>query len=188
MSMDFSEIDKRVASLESQWTLARAQYKAEGAAVAQAEEALQDALEAQALIQDVAQGVQQQAHQRITQIVSRCLAAVFDDPYEFKIHFTQKRGKTEAEIVFVRRGNELRPTDGAGLGTVDIAAFGLRAAALCLSRPQRRRLLVMDEPFKHLRQNYDRVALMIETLAEELGIQFVLINQKEIEIGKVYRL
>ena len=82
------------------------------------------------------------------------------------INFLQKRGKTEAELVFVRDGKELSPTDGAGLGACDVAAFSLRAAAICLSRPGRRRLLVLDEPFKHLSEEYREAAVGARSVSE----------------------
>lgn len=176
--------------MEEEYAQAVARVKDEKKALAAAEEAYEDAQAAQALVQEVAQHVQQQAHVRISAIVSKCLAAVFDEPYEFKVNFLQKRGKTEAEIVFVRDGHELRPTENAGLGVCDVAAFALRAAALCLSRPQKRRVLILDEPFKHLSVNFrERVAEMVDMLSNELDIQFIMTTHyEEHHLGKVVKL
>ena len=55
------------------------------------------ALEAQALVQTVAEAVQRKAHEQVASVVSRCLEAVFGtSAYEFKIDFQKARGKTEA--------------------------------------------------------------------------------------------
>ncbi len=152
---------------------------------------LRHARQAQALAQRVAAGVQAAAHSQIAAVVSRCLTAVFGpETYQFKIAFEQKRGRTEARLLLTRGGLELDPLDSAGGGVVDVAAFALRLAALVLERPARRRLLCLDEPWKHLSTEY-RPALreLVEVLAREMGVQFLLITHSpEFEIGKVVRL
>lgn len=133
--------------------------------------------EAQQIIQVVSVAVQQEAHDKIASVVSRCLETIFDEPYEFKIAFERKRGKTEAVLTFVRGGMVLSdPLNEAGGGVIDVAAFALRLACLVLERPVRRRLLVLDEPFSGIRgqQNRQRMRGLVETLAEEFGVQFIL--------------
>jgi ABC-type Fe3+/spermidine/putrescine transport system ATPase subunit len=82
------------------------------------------------------------------------------------------------------------PLDATGGGVCDVAAFALRVACLMLSQPPKRRLLVADEPFRFVSEEYrPAVRQMIETLADELGIQFILVTHAtEFEIGKVVRL
>jgi DNA repair exonuclease SbcCD ATPase subunit len=146
--------------------------------------------QAQQLVQEVAQHVQQQVHNRIASVVSRCLKAVFDEPYEFKIHFERKRGRTAARLVFVRDGMEIVPMQGSGGGVLDVAGFALRIACLVLARPKVRRLLVLDEPFKFVSSEYrERVRDLLETLAEEMGIQFVMVTHiPELQTGKIVRV
>lgn len=149
----------------------------EKTALAATQQHLADIQTAQSILQQVAQSVQQQAHDRIASVVSRCLQAVFDeDAYEFRIHFERKRGRTEARLVFIRNGHELSPQSGSGGGVQDVAAFALRLACLMLRKPSGRRLLVMDEPFRfvHSPVYRERVREMIETLAEEMDFQFVI--------------
>lgn len=159
-------------------------------ALIEAESQLELTEQAQALLQSVAQQVQQNAHNQIAGVVSQCLEAVFENPYAFKIHFERKRGKTEARLAFERGGNEVDPMEGASGGIKDVGALALRLACLVLSKPRLRPLVVLDEPFKGLwRTTRPRVAEMIETLADELGFQFIIVTQiEELEIGKVIRL
>lgn len=154
--------------------------------------ALQLALEA---AQGIAQDVQQQAHKRIASVVTRCLAAVFDDPYEFRLDFDRKRGKTEARMVFSRDGLESDdPTNEIGGGVIDVAALALRLSAVMLVKPARRRLLVLDEPFRNVRGrgNRKRVRKMLTELATECGFQFVLNvdadSYPEFALGKIVDL
>ncbi len=152
-----------------------------------ATEARMAAEKAQQIIQDVAGRVQQVAHDRVAGVVSRCLEAVFDDPYSLKITFDQKRGKTEARLTFVRGELELDPLEESGGGVVDVAAFALRLASLLHARPQRRRLLVLDEPFKHVAINVmPKVGALLLSLAKDLNVQFVIVtHSKHLHVGKV---
>lgn len=151
----------------------------------------QHSLEAQLILQEIAQKVQQQAHTQISKIVSKCLKTVFqDDAYNFQIKFLKRRGKTEARLVFVRNGKEIDPVSAAGGGVIDVASFALRLAALLLSTPRRRRLIVADEPFRCLSRDYaPRVRELLETLSRELGIQMILVTHSELlACGKVIRI
>lgn len=135
-------------------------------------------LEALQICQVTAQAVQQQVHSRLASVVCRCLSTIFDEPYTFDLRFEMKRGRTEAVLVFIRDGIELRnPQDEAGGGVVDVAAFALRLAALMLARPQSRRVLVLDEPFRFLSAEYrPRVSALLTTLAAELGCQIIMVT------------
>lgn len=181
----------RLDRLLSEYEHAKRQVGEEARTLEKSRERVADVLEAQKLVQGVAEAVQHQAHQRIASVVSRCLETVFgDDAYEFRINFEQKRGKTEARLLFVRDGVEMDPTDACGGGVVDLAATSLRLACLILSRPQRRRLLVLDEPWKHLSAEY-RPAMreLVVALSKEMGIQFIIVtHSSEFRIGKVVEL
>lgn len=147
----------------------------------QVKQKIKNLTQAQEIAQLVAKTVQQRAHEKIARVVSRCLAAVFDDPYEFQIHFVSRRGKTEAEPIFVRDGYEYSdPQNDCGLGTVDVAAFALRLSCLTLSRSHPRKLLLLDEAFRFVSVEYrDQVRTLLETISEEMGVQIVLITHDE---------
>jgi hypothetical protein len=146
------------------------------AALTVAEARVVELSEAQRVILAVSQAVQQKAHGRVAGIVGQCLRAVFDDPYQFDIVFERKRGRTEARLVFKRRGHEVDPTEEGGGGVVDVAAFALRVACLVLTRPAIRPCLILDEPFKHLNgaEYQERAAAILHALAEEMNIQIIL--------------
>jgi DNA repair exonuclease SbcCD ATPase subunit len=144
--------------------------------------------EALAVAQSASQHIQTLAHDRIASLVSKCLKAVFGDAaYEFRILFDKKRGRTEARLVFARNGAEIDPTAAAGGGAVDVAAFALRLSCLMLHRPPLRKLLVLDEPFRCLSEDYKPAArALLERLSAELGVQFVIVtHDKEFKIGTV---
>ena len=145
---------------------------------------------AQSIAQLVAQAIQQRAHNQIAGVVSKCLEIVFDEPYVFKIKFEQKRGRTEAQLVFEREGLEVDPLTASGGGVVDVASFALRLSCLMLSKPKLRRVLIMDEPFKFVSEEYrENVKNMLEQLSHEMGIQLIFVTHiPELVTGKIVRI
>ena len=136
-----------------------------------------DIEKAQIIIQSVAKDTQNQITEHISDLVSMALAAVFPDPYEFNIEFVEKRGKTEAEISFIRNGEKINPMQASGGGAVDIASFALRVALWSLQRPKTSNTIILDEPMKFLSKNMiDKAGEMIKLLSEKLKIQFIIVT------------
>lgn len=179
-------IDRSLADLR----VAELSVKREKKELAESKINLLDALEAQKVLQGVAQTIQTKAHEKIAGIVSRCLSAVFEEPYQFKIIFEQKRGKTEARLIFIQGEHEVDPMSASGGGVVDVAAFALRLSALLLSKPRLRKILILDEPFRFVSVSYrSQVGDIMAKLSEELGVQIIMItHQEEMKIGKVIEL
>ncbi len=148
---------------------------------------------AQVIAQHVAQTIQQQAHTRISKVVSRCLETVFDgeENYGFKIRFERKRGRTEAVLVLTEDGNEIDDIfHGQSGGIVDVASFALRLACILLAKPKLRKIVFLDEPFKFVSDKYlDNVRSMLDGLAKDFGFQFVMVTHiTALQTGKVIAL
>lgn len=143
-----------------------------------AEQAYRDALKAREVINIVAKDTEQQLEMRITNIVTMALAAVFPDPYEFKLVFNERRNQTEADLLLVRNGEELSPVDGAGGGVLDVVSFALRIAVLLMSGY--RRVIILDEPFRHLSADLQsKASEMMKMLSDKLGIQFIMVSHED---------
>lgn len=163
--------------------------KEEKAALREAHDNVKAASVAQGLVQEAALQVQNQVHHQLAAVVSKSLATVFSDPYQFSIKFERKRGKTEASLVFKRGELELEdPATEAGVGQVDVAALALRLACLMLMRPRKRLCLILDEPFKNVNgeMNRKRAAELLLSLARSLKCQIIMSTGYEwLKIGKV---
>lgn len=148
--------------------------------------------EARTIAQEVARAVQERTHEKIAGVVTRCLRAVFPNPYEFKIVFESKRGKTDARMVFTRDGKEFDPADGVGGSVLDVASFALRLACLGLQKPRRRKVIFIDEGFRgvsELEDNKERLRELLVTLAEELKFQIVMVTHDDgLKAGKIISL
>jgi len=181
---------KRVNKILADARLHRARFKQNKRDTKKAKAHHENAVTAAGIIQNVAAEIQQSAHESVAAIVSRCLDAIFDEPYAFQIHFERKRNRTEARLTFERDGVEADPLTASGGGVVDVAAFALRLASLCLSRPAKRRVIVLDEPFKFLSVQYrPRIRELLEGLAKDLNVQFIMVTHLEdLEMGRVLDL
>jgi len=170
---------------------ARDAVRNEKTALEVASKQVQNTEQAQQILQQIAQTLQNIAHQKISSVVSRCLEAVFpDEGISFHIEFEKKRGKTEAVLLFIKDGEPVDPLSGSGGGCVDVAALALRLACLALAQPKARQLLVGDEMFKGVSPDYrPLVPVLLETLSKELNMQFLLTtNFPEYVVGKEVEL
>ena len=106
---------------------------------------------ARAIIQVVAKETQETVEERISNLVSLALSSVFPDPYEFKLRFVLRRNKTEADLIFIKRGNEGNPIDVGGGGVLDVTSFALRVAVWSIKPTNN--VFIQDEPFHFLSRN-----------------------------------
>ncbi len=153
----------------------------------------QDKLEsesAQKILQIVAKQTQDQIIFHISDIVTLALNSIFDEPYQFKLDFVEKRGKTEAELYFLRNDVKIDPLTASGGGVVDIASIALRIALWSLSN--RNNTIILDEPGKFISKNYiNRVAEMLKMLSEKLNLQLILvthINELKEKADKIFEV
>ena len=135
--------------------------------------------EAREIIRKVGMSTQQELQFHITDIVSLALDSVFDNPYKFSVDFVQRRNKTECDLYFVRDGNKIDPLTASGVGAVDVASFALRIASWSMARPRTRNVIILDEPFRFLSENYqEQASLMLKEISQRIGIQLIIITHE----------
>lgn len=136
-----------------------------------------DLQEALIVLQTASTLIQTKVHGRIAEVVTHCLAAIFPDPYECRITFDPKRGKTEAIISLWRDGAEFNPMNDVGCGVLDVVTFALRVCAITLQQPPVRKIMIADEPFKWVSEAYrPAVRDMMERLSKDMGFQFIIVT------------
>jgi len=137
-------------------------------------------LKARLIIQRVAEGVQKNLEERVSNLVSMALQVVFpDDPYKFQLEFVQRRSKTECDVWFVKRGKKMHPMACSGGGPKDVASFAARLAFWSLKKDSRP-VIIADEPFKFLHSPVyqDNCSEMINELSKRLGIQMIIVSDQ----------
>lgn len=136
------------------------------------------ALRAQAFLTEVSRECQVKFQKRIAGLTSFSLNSVYDSPPEFIINWEQRRGVTEADLLFKEYGETYVPEDGSGFGAIDVAAFGLLVTGLALN--PNRPTLILDEPFKHVSPDLqNRVSELLSTVAKDLNLQIIMVSHAE---------
>ncbi len=136
--------------------------------------------ESRVIIQTVAKATQKQLEYNISSIVTLALESVFEKGYSFVVDFVQKRGKTECDILIEKDGNRISPMDSNGGGLVDLVAFALRISLWSLKEKKTRNTIILDEPFVALSKDLQtKASLLIKTLSEKLGLQFIIVSHEE---------
>lgn len=136
--------------------------------------------QAREIIREVGLKTQQELEYHISDITSLALNSVFDDPYELKTQFIERRNKTECDLLFERNGEVFDPVTASGGGAVDVAAFALRIASWVIATPRSRSVMILDEPMRFLSQKYQESASqMMKELSDRLGIQFIIVTHEQ---------
>lgn len=132
-----------------------------------------EACEARAHLQLVAKKTQQELEYHISDMVTKALAATFDDPYTFNVEFVLRRDKTEADRIWSLNGEQYQPNGG---GVRDVSAFALRLSMWKL-QGKGTPVLILDEPGKHCDKNLlVRFSALFAQVSKQLGIQIIMVS------------
>ena len=135
--------------------------------------------QAREVVRSVGLSTQNQLSFHLSDIVSMALDSVFDDPYTFQADFVNRRQKTECDLFFKRGENRIDPLTASGVGAVDVATFALRIASWSMASPRTRNVIILDEPFRFLSENYqEKASLMLHEISQRLGIQCIVITHE----------
>ena len=170
-----TDIVERARAIIAKYEVAEQTLDNAEQALSQAERAYQNELEAREVLKQVALSTQAGLEFQISSLVTAALAAVFPDPYEFKIKFVERRNRTECDVIFSKNGEDYDPKEASGGGPLDVASLALRLAYWSLRR--NRRTFVLDEPFKHVSAGrHEKVSSMLKMLSTQLGIQIIMVT------------
>lgn len=110
------------------------------------------------LFQQTAEFGREQAKGQIEDITTKCLQFVFERDIEFLIEFVERRGNIEADFYlssyFDGVAIKTKPEISHGGGVVDILSLALRFAFLEHQDPPLDGPLFLDEPGKHVSDDY----------------------------------
>lgn len=110
------------------------------------------------LFQKTSQFAREQAKIQIETIVTKCLQFVFESNVKFVIEIEELRGKANAEFYVVNEIDDMiiktKPELSRGGGVVDIVSLALRIAFLQIHKPGIQGPLILDEPAKHVSEDY----------------------------------
>lgn len=152
------------------------------------EEDGQDLLETLEFGQLCAQTVKRNLSERFSDLITEGLRFIFEEPYTFETTIEVSRGYPSATFTLVLpNGARLDPLNAQGGGVVDVLSLLLRLVFLGLRVPNAP--LLLDEPLKHLSQNYFKRALsFLDEYSRETGRQIIMVSHKEVTTGRRLRV
>lgn len=167
----FQESKARKSLLEEQLLGLRAEYQSQKNREEHGEKA-------RIIFQTVAKKTQSNLEYHISKLVTTAIRSVVPYDIEFIVRFEERRNKTECDLLFKEYGVEYRPIDGAGFGSVDVAAFAVRIAFWSLKK--NRASMVLDEPFRNVSPDLQyKVSDMLQMISSKLGIQIIMVSHQE---------
>jgi DNA repair exonuclease SbcCD ATPase subunit len=141
---------------------------------------LEKTIKARTIVQTVARATQEKIEFHISNLVTMALAAVFPEPYEFKLSFVERRNASEADLIFSKNGNEISDILAYGGGGIaDVANFALIISLWALKKT--RPTFITDEPLKFLHSPIyqEKASIMMKMLCDKLGIQLVIVSDQQ---------
>ncbi|MFO7819779.1 MAG: ATP-binding protein [Halanaerobacter sp.] len=136
-------------------------------------------------LQQVSDHARQQAKEQIEALVTQALQFVFGEEFSFEVEIEEKRSRPAAEFYVVSEYGEEkirnRPQDARGGGVVDVVSLALRVAVLqTFSRPKILGPLVLDEPAKHVSEEYiTRITKFLKNVSEMYARQIIVVTHQQ---------
>lgn len=190
---DFSRLDQAVAGLRDHYNRRRGEQDA----ILRKKKTVEDRLEekrhdidklqqVKILLQESAVFAREQARRQIETMVTNALQFIFGDgDMQFRVTIDEVRGRAEGEFLVVSTyGGEIpvetRPQDARGGGVVDVISLALRAALLHANKPKLDGPIILDEPAKHVSDEYSRqVAEFLKQLSTAFGRQIIMVTHNQ---------
>ncbi len=133
------------------------------------------------LFQKTSEFAREQARSQVESLVTNCLQYIFENNTEFKIEIEELRNKPSAEFYVVTKENNMmiktKPELSRGGGVVDIISLALRIAFLQIHKPKIQGPLILDEPAKHVSEDYIfNVADFLKKTSEMFDRQIIIVT------------
>lgn len=138
----------------------------------------------------------EQAKVQIESLVTKCLEYVFNTNIKFSIEIDELRNKANAEFYIITEVDDMiiktKPEQSRGGGIVDIVSLALRIAFLQIHKPPLEGPLLLDEPAKHVSDEYIyNVGDFLSQTSQMFNRQILMVthNQHLASLGnKVYNV
>lgn len=190
--MNAFELSNKVSEFKGRLWTAQKSLETANSDLAKSKSDLEAANGLKAVIQQVAKETQDKLRLRFEAIVQACLDAVFPNTYKFMMEFVSRRGQVEVDMWLDHDGTRMDPLDSNGGGVVDVMSISLRLCCLTLSTNSK--LLLLDEPFGHLRgEARERLGELLSIISEKLNVQIFMVGDvagnvvrgKEFRVSKI---
>lgn len=138
-------------------------------------------LQARLLLSESSKFAKEQIKYQLENLVTHGLQYVFGEDKRFEIEIVESKNKTEAEFYVVSQIDSAeiknKPQEARGGGVVDIVSLILKVAILQSYSPQIEGPLILDEPAKHVSDEYiEKVGEFIQQITQYFGRQVIMVT------------
>ena len=138
-------------------------------------------LQARLLLSESSKYAKEQIKYQLESLVTHGLQYVFGEDKRFEIEIIESKNKTEAEFYVVSQLDNFeiknKPQEARGGGVVDIVSLILKVAILQSYSPQIEGPLILDEPAKHVSDEYiEKVGEFIQQITQYFGRQVIMVT------------
>ncbi len=167
--------EQRINSIEAYKTILEQNIEKKKDILKEHQQEQKNAIEAKIILQIAAKNTQSNLEFHFSNIVTKALHVVFDDPYKFVPEFIERRNKTECDLWLIRDDQKLRPKFAVGGGVRDIIAFALRLSYWKIEKSSP--IIILDEPFKNLSRNLIPKAInILRFLSNKFNLQMIIVT------------
>lgn len=129
--------------------------------------------------------VQSNFKEAVESLVTMAIRSIFNRPFDFKLKFEEKRNQMEAHPIIEEKINEDNKRiyknleDDLGGSILDIIGFVFNIIIFSLSSPQKRNVLLLDEPFKFTGALAILAGKVLREISQKRNIQFIIVTHDE---------
>lgn len=133
------------------------------------------------IFQKTSEFAREQSKKQVETLVTKCLQYVFETNIEFVIEIEEMRNKANAEFYVINEVEDTiiktKPELSRGGGVVDIISLAIRIAFLQIHKPQIQGPLILDEPAKHVSEDYIfNVGEFLRQTSEMFNRQIIMVT------------
>ena len=187
--MIFNELyEKKISELEKQFILQKNNNEQLNKKITvleqeveQHKENLRLGIEAINFIEKAANNQRSLIKDKIESVITDALKEIYGDEYEITFDYTMKRNKTSVDIYLTKHtklGDIVRKQGGFGGGVSDVISLPLKLLVL-LALQTNDKILIADEPGKHMDQRVDKFGYFLRNICDKLGVQLIVLTHHQ---------
>lgn len=136
------------------------------------------------LFKKTSEFAREQAKNQIESLVTNCLQVIFDKNIKFEIELKESASRPSAKFFVIHKVDDvevkLEPQNSRGGGIVDVVSLALRLAFLETHKPKIEGPLILDEPAKHVSNEYIyNVSDFLKEISELFQRQIIMITHDD---------
>jgi DNA repair exonuclease SbcCD ATPase subunit len=135
------------------------------------------------LLRNLSVEMKENLKEMIEGLTTKALRSIWqEEDVSFILEFEEKRGQIETDFIIEYEGMEVRDIlNTCGGGMADVVSFMLRVVVHQFYSPSLPDVLILDEPFKHVRgeQYINRLGEFIQEISDELDFQMIITSHQK---------